>query len=239
MSSRGTSIWSHPEPEKRRPRFSRGQIAEIAFQLADREGFEAVSIRRIAAELGAGVMSLYTYVRTKDDLIDLMDDAVMGEILVGGDALPDDWRDAVRLIARRTRDAFLRHPWAATSLQRSLPGPNALQHAEESLAALASAPLTAADKLELLGLVDDLVVGHAIRAAETRVRLATDEDVLQDAIDRGTAELRSGRYPHTEALLGGHDARDVLGELAGPARDEARLERGLDAILSQFPPSNG
>jgi AcrR family transcriptional regulator len=238
MSSRGTSIWSHPEPEKRGPRFSRRQIAEVALKIADREGFEAASIRRIAAELGAGVMSLYTYVRTKDDLVDLMDDAVMGELLVG-EALPDDWRDAVRLIARRTRDAFLRHPWAATSLQRSLPGPNALQHAEESLAALASAPLTAADKLELLGLVDDLVVGHAIRAAETRLRLAISEDVLQDAIDRGTAELRSGRYPHTEALLGGHDARDVLGELAGPARDEARLERGLEAILSQYPPSTG
>jgi AcrR family transcriptional regulator len=239
MSSRAVSIWSHPEPGKRRPRYSRSQIAETALRIADGEGFEAVSMRRIANELGAGVMSLYKYVRTKDDLIDLMDDAVMGELLVGHEGLPDDWRDAVKLIAQRTRDAFLRHPWAATSLQRSIPGPNALRHAEESLAALASAPLTPGDKLELLGLVDDLVIGHAIRAAETRVRLATDEEVLQAAIDLGTAELRSGRYPHTEALLGGRDARDVLGELAGPARDAARLERGLEAILSVFSPSNG
>jgi AcrR family transcriptional regulator len=237
MSSRAVSIWSHPEPGKRRPRFSRAQIADTALRIADREGFEAVSMRRIASELGAGVMSLYKYVRTKDDLIDLMDDAVMGELLVGGEALPDDWREAVRLIARRTRDAFLRHPWAATSLRRSLPGPNALRHSEESLAALASAPLTVAEKLELLGLVDDFVVGHAIRAAETRARLTIDEDVLQDAIDLGTAELRSGRYPYTEALLAGRDARDVLGELAGPARDAARLEHGLKAILALFPPS--
>jgi AcrR family transcriptional regulator len=232
MSSRGVSIWSHPEPGKRRPRFSRQQIAASALAIADREGFEAVSMRRIAADLGAGAMSLYRYVRTKDDLVDLMDDAVMGELVVPDGEFPAEWRAAVTLVARRTRDAFLRHPWAAGSLQRAVPGPNALRHAEQSLAALAKAPFTAVEKLQLLALVDDLVVGHAIRATESRSRISMDEAQLQEAIDLGTAELHSGRYPEAEALFGGGNQSDLLAQVIGPENDAARFERGLAAILA-------
>jgi AcrR family transcriptional regulator len=206
-------------------------MAEVALAIADREGFEAVSMRRIAGELGAGVMSLYRYVRTKDDLVDLMDDAVMGELLVPDGELPTDWREATSVIARRTREAFLRHPWAATSLQHAVPGPNALRHSEQSLAAVATTPLGGRDKLELLGIIDDFVLGHAIRAAQFRARMGIDEDSVQAVIDLGTVELQSGRYPHTEALLADADARDVLGDLVGPEHDLARFERGLSAIL--------
>jgi hypothetical protein len=189
-------------------------------------------MRRIAADLGAGAMSLYRYVRTKDDLVDLMDDAVMGELVVPDGEFPAEWRAAVTLIARRTRDAFQRHPWAAGSLQRAVPGPNALRHAEQSLAALTNAPFTAVEKLQLLALVDDLVVGHAIRAAESRSRLSMDGAQLQEAIDLGTAELHSGRYPEAEALFGGGYPSDLLAQVIGPENDAARFERGLAAILA-------
>ena len=92
-------IWVRPEPGTRRPRFTREQIAATA--LADRgplRAFEAVSMRRIAAELGAGTMTLYHYVRTKDDLKDLLDDAIVGEALV------PDGRAAVRLARSAHRD---------------------------------------------------------------------------------------------------------------------------------------
>ena len=81
-------IWARPGPGARKPRFSREQIAAAALAIADTEGFDAVSIRRVAAELGAGTMSLYRYISAKADLVALMDDAIMGESLVPDGQLP-------------------------------------------------------------------------------------------------------------------------------------------------------
>ena len=67
-------------------------------------------MRRLAAELGAGTMTLYHYVHSKDDLIALMEDAIMGELLVPDGQLPTDWRQALTAIAHRTRATFRRHP---------------------------------------------------------------------------------------------------------------------------------
>ena len=78
---------SRPAPG-RRPRFNQDQIADIAFGIADREGFDAVSMRRVARELGAGTMTLYHYVRTKDELVSLMDDRLMGHLLVSDEESP-------------------------------------------------------------------------------------------------------------------------------------------------------
>src|SRR5271156_4306545 len=92
---------------------SREKIADAALAIADAEGFASVSMRRVAQELGVGTMSLYYYVKTKDDLIAVMDDALMGEALLP--SVPKDWRRALTEIATRTHDLFLRHPWALVS----------------------------------------------------------------------------------------------------------------------------
>src|SRR3954470_19180547 len=78
-------LWTRPSPSTRRPRFTRDEIASTAIRIADTEGFAAVSMRRIAAELDSGTMTLYHYVRTKDELLTLIVNAVMGEVVV-----PDD-----------------------------------------------------------------------------------------------------------------------------------------------------
>src|SRR5262244_701385 len=129
MSSTRASgpIWARPEPGGRRPRFTRQQIAAVALAIADAEGFDAVSMRRIAAELGAGTMTLYYYVRTKDELIALMDDAIMGEILIPEDEIPEGWREGMAEIARRSHAIFVRHPWSLESLRNAEGGPNALR----------------------------------------------------------------------------------------------------------------
>src|SRR3954452_23863804 len=75
-------IWLRQEPSAARSAHTRSEIAAAALQLADAEGFEAVSMRRVAQALGAGTMTLYNYVRTKYELLALMDDAIMGEVLV-------------------------------------------------------------------------------------------------------------------------------------------------------------
>jgi AcrR family transcriptional regulator len=225
-----TAIWDRPEPAARRPRFSRDQIAAAALAIADSEGFEAVTMRRIAGALGAGTMSLYRYIETKDDLLALIDDAILGEAVVSGE-LPADWRDAIALIARRSVQAYLRHPWAIQALQgRSAPsgaaGPNALRHFEQCLAALARSPLSQPARLDLLGIVDDYVYGHALRAAELAERAPESNDAAA-MLAHIQSRLPAADFPQLAALAAGTAARS----LADPGLLEARFELGLRFII--------
>ena len=95
-------VWTRAE-RARQARFNRDDIAAAAIRIADTEGFEAVSMRRLAAELDAGTMSLYHYVRTKDELLTLVVDALMGEVVLPADQpMPGDWRAAITSIAERS-----------------------------------------------------------------------------------------------------------------------------------------
>lgn len=111
-SSRGV-IWDRPERAARgpAPSLSREQITTAAVTLADTQGIEAVSMRAMAAELGVGAASLYRYVARKDELIDLMVDAVMGNDLQF--EVRGDWREDLRSFAHGLRAMTLRHPWMA------------------------------------------------------------------------------------------------------------------------------
>ncbi|HTU05038.1 MAG TPA: TetR/AcrR family transcriptional regulator, partial [Trebonia sp.] len=140
-------------------RFSREQLAQVAFQIADRDGFDAVSMRRVARELGAGTMTLYSYVRTKDELVALMDDHLMGELLVSEQELARPWRDALTAILRRTYRLRLQHPWSLTALQNAGAGLNALRHAEQTLAALEGSPFSDEQKLTVMAVTDSFVDG--------------------------------------------------------------------------------
>lgn len=228
-------IWTRPEPGTRKPRFSRGQIAAAALAIADSEGFEAVSIRRVAAELGAGTMTLYRYISAKADLITLMDDAIMGESLIPDGQLPGGWREAVAAIARATRTALLRHPWAVQALQgrggagqEGAFGPNGIRHFEQSLAAVATAPLDTTAKLDLLTIVDDYVFGHVLRAAEQQARSAAGPPEDGAEIARYIEGLLAGGgYPHLSELA----SDPAASSLADPAQLDRRFERGLTALL--------
>jgi AcrR family transcriptional regulator len=227
-------IWVRPEPGTRRARFSREQIAAAALAIADAEGFEAVSMRRIAGQLGAGTMSLYRYISTKDDLVTLMDDALMGESLVPEVELPADWRAALTMIARQTRAALLRHPWAVVSLQgRGAAGqdgsfgPNGLRHFEQSLAALDGAPLDTAAKLELLTIVDDYVMGSVLRSGEMQDRNEADPQYAAAVMEFITGQLATGEFPRIAAL----SQDPAAAGLTDPDRVEARFERGLALLI--------
>jgi AcrR family transcriptional regulator len=242
-------IWSEPAPGRRRPRLSREQIAQAALAIADREGFAAVSMRRVAEELGAATMTLYYYIRTKDDLVALMDDALMAEVHVTEDVLALGWREALAAIARKTRDAFMNHPWALYELRGVRSGPNAMVHVEQSLTAVADCPLDDAGRLQLLGIVDDFAFGHALRA-QTRWHRPDEgvEDI--DARQRMVAFMRelmgSGRYPRLAAMVGpiaeAGPNDDARAEADGGDQNpwskqdpEQAFERGLAAILDAAP----
>src|ERR1700726_4145195 len=99
---------------RKRLQLTREKIAAVALAIADAEGFPAVSMRRVAQELDVGTMSLYYYVKTKDDLVAVMDDALMGEALLP--SLPKGWQRAMMEIAKRTHAVFIRHPWALAAM---------------------------------------------------------------------------------------------------------------------------
>ncbi len=229
-------IWARPEPAARLPRFSRERIAQVALAIADAEGFAAVTMRRVAAELGSGTMSLYRYISTKADLAALLADALMGEAVIPDGELPGDWRAALAMIAHRTRDVYLHHPWAIAGLQgeagggQSAPmGPNGLRHFEQSLAALDGAPFDMHGKLDLLTIVDDYVMGHVLRTAQMHAsaRTGTGPAEAAELMKFVHAELSSGRFPQLQAMT-----EDPGGPLAvDAARLEARFELGLNALI--------
>jgi AcrR family transcriptional regulator len=160
-------IWARPEPRGRgqRAALSRAEIARVALAIADKEGLEAVSIRRLARELQSGAMSLYHYFDTRDELLDLMGDQVAGEMLVP--ELPSDWRKALKAIAHHTRDTFHNHPWMLMTLQeRPRVSPNMLRHIEQSTRAvlpLAALGCSEARISRIVVAVDDYTVGYTLR----------------------------------------------------------------------------
>jgi AcrR family transcriptional regulator len=165
MPNRASELAWEDEDQPAAGGLSRHAVVQAAVAIADAEGIAAVSIRRVAARLGARPMSLYTYIASKDDLLDLMIDEVVGDVLVP-EPLPEDWRDALTEIARRSHDGFVAHSWALAAFGnrvRTRVGPNVQRHAEQSFAALAVLDLSHKDARSVLEIVDDYTIGHALR----------------------------------------------------------------------------
>ncbi|HEY0192584.1 MAG TPA: TetR/AcrR family transcriptional regulator [Kofleriaceae bacterium] len=226
-------IWTRPAPGTRQPKLTRERIAEVALAIADGEGFAEVSMRRIALELGVGTMTLYYYVKTKDDLHALIDDEISGQMILADDELPRGWRAGLIAIAHRTRDVFVRHPWALRLLPGARVGPNHMQHIEQSLAVVEDAPVDTQGKLRMLSIVDDYVFGHVLRATET-VSHPGDQRVMKLVADFFDEQIGTGRYPHIEAMLDGKDTFSAFGQFAQWMTEDVRFELGLSSILDGF-----
>jgi AcrR family transcriptional regulator len=203
------------ERGSRQPMLSRARIAEAAISIADSEGFEAVSMRHVAELLGVGTMSLYYHVKTKGELLALMDDALMAQNLLpvvtktGGAGLFE--------IAMNTCALLLRHPWALFAMRGSSPGPNTARHVEQCLEVLADTKLSLKEKMRLLDMVDDFVFGYVLRETESR------EEVDPEF---GQALLETGEFPELAKAY----RKDF------PISDPKRIERGLKAIIGSVLP---
>ena len=230
MSKSSEPIWARAEPGARRPRHSREQIAAAALAVADSEGIEAVSMRRVAEELGAGTMTLYHYVRTKAELLDLMDDTIMAEVIVPDDELSANWREALTAIATRSHAAFVRHPWALQGLRDARGGPNGMKHLEQTIGAVARLGLPFPQQLEIALVVDDYVFGYVLRSAQDTHRKDMDERALAMAPYIGTL-LETGEYPHVDALLGRDDILGSITKMMEVFRDPGRFGRGLERLM--------
>ena len=222
-------IWAVTAPGARRPSLSREKIAEAAMNIADFEGFEALSMRRVAEVLDVGTMTLYHYVRTKDDLLTLVEDALMGETGRACDPLPDVWQPAIITLALATRATYLRHPWALRATTGARVGPNAMWHIELSLRAVASLPVCLDHKLQILAIVDDYVFGHCASVVRTRSQQQFDRKTRKALNAAMTSHLDD--FPLLRAVVGDGDPVDVLVRSSGAASEDAHFELGLGVLL--------
>jgi AcrR family transcriptional regulator len=216
-------LWpSSVQPRRgRKPVYSREAITAAAVALADAAGLEAVTMRKVAAQVGAGVMSLYSYAPDKETLLNLMVDHVSGE-LPATDALTGDWRADLKAIAHLQRAHMLRHPWLPAALStRRVPGPNTLAFLERALAALRPTGLDGAAKLEIFAQLTAFVAGHVAH------------EVMQAAAaqspDRAAAEAR---YLAAVAADGHHpELAEALSAPGRPLAPEATFTRFLNRLI--------
>jgi AcrR family transcriptional regulator len=230
-------VWLRREPASRRPSHSRADIARAAVEIADTEGFDAVSMRRVAQRLGAGTMTLYHYVRNKEELIALMGDAVMAEVLVPEGELSGDWRTALTQIAIRTRNAFKAHHWVFQRMDDGTPGPNGLRHFEQTLEAVASLGLGRQETFELIGQVDDYVFGYALR--EVQEAGEQEHGWPPEVVDFFKREMATGDYPLIRDFFGDDFEASfeyVVQFMTEESRFERSLARLLDGIEAAFSP---
>ncbi|GAA2615483.1 TetR/AcrR family transcriptional regulator C-terminal domain-containing protein [Dactylosporangium fulvum] len=238
------SIWMQPENVERsgpgrRPGYSRAQIVEVAVRIADAEGIDAATMRRIAQEMGTGAMSLYRYVPKRDDLIDLMLDAVLGEI-----DLPErasgDWRADLSLVAHRTRGVGLSHPWQVALARRPTLGPNSLRVYDFMLGALDGFGLHIDEMTSLSGMVSDYV------ASAVRDEIGWLDHARHTGMDRRQwmAEyvgpyvrrvVESGKYPMFNRTI--REGR--LSHMSPDARFRYGLDHVLNGIAAALPASPG
>jgi AcrR family transcriptional regulator len=221
-------LWTRSEPSARRPRFTHDEIAQAAMRIADTEGFDALSMRRLAAELDAGTMTLYHYVRTKDEVLTLLVDAVMGEIILGPDEpLPADWRAAMTTIANRSRAAVQRHAWILDMTDDPALGPNSVRHFDQSLEAVASLPISLTEKFDIVSVVDEYVFGFCLTEREGRHPDAEDGGIVAYV----NSLIGTGDYPQLAALMDEYGLDEAWEQIEAHRKDPERFDRNLRRLL--------
>jgi AcrR family transcriptional regulator len=200
-------------------RLSRESIAQAATAIADTDGVDAVSMRRVAAYLGVGTMSLYHHVRDKRGLITAMSDAIMDEQIIPADEVPDGWRAGLAEIGRRAYELFSSHPWILAGwheADRGEPGISMVHHIEQTLAIVAELDfLTVSERFDLTGLIDEYVVGHAMHTSS----VVSAEPGWMSYIE---AMAKSGDFPNLAA---------AFTEAPPETPPEHDFEQGLQIVL--------
>jgi AcrR family transcriptional regulator len=197
------------------------RMVTVAVHLADHRGWEALSMRRIASELGSGVMSLYYYVPSKADLLDLALDAALGEIQLPPSP-SGNWREDLHWLAMEIRGCLKRHVWVPGLMgSRPAAGPNRLRQFEFALAAVSSLGPDIKLMCRMVGSLYIYVFGFvALELSEGKaLRQAGFNKVAAPYVERLIA---SGEFPNVERFL--REGR------SSPPDDEA-FAQGLDLVL--------
>ncbi|MFH8405176.1 TetR/AcrR family transcriptional regulator [Streptomyces sp. NPDC018019] len=232
-------LWGTGERPTRGPKpgLTLDRIVGAAVAVADAEGIGAVSMRRVAAELGVGTMSLYRYVPGKGELLDLMLDRIAAFDPAGFPGPEAGWRTVLETVARGQWQVHHRHPWLLQVDQtRPLLGPNSVNALEYTLRGLSGVPLRDPEKIRLLTILEGYVAG----AARTRLNSAmaekrtgiTDEEWWKIQGPFLVRAMESGRYPHLAQLSEDTFATDE--DWDGDALFELGLARLLDGFAADI-----
>jgi AcrR family transcriptional regulator len=214
-------------PERRQP-LSKERVIQTAVALADREGIDSLSMRRLAQALGVAAMTLYHYVPNKEELLDGMVEVVFAEIAVP--ASDGEWRTALRARAVSTRAALNRHPWAIGLLEsRRTPGPESMRLHNDVLGCLREAGFSIELAVHAYSVQDAYIYGFAQQ--EKSVPFESPEEItaviadqvknVEESPDLGAL---ADEYPYIAEVVVGHIATSGY-----DFRDE--FEYGLDLIL--------
>jgi len=197
------------------------RITGAAVRVADSDGLAAVSMRRVAGELGVPVMTLYSHVPGKRELLDLMLDATLGELYPDEQApTAGNWRARVEAVARANRLFFLRHPWAL-SVGRPPPGPNRVRKYELELRAIDGMGLSEVQ----MDLLLTLIFGFVRSAVADSPGTAAVGEPVETAVSH---EVDADRFPTAARVARAVAARP---DAVDPDRSfEFGLERLLDGI---------
>lgn len=220
------------------PRGSRGprqkvsvdEVVDAGIALADEEGIDAVSIRKVAERLGIGAMSLYTYVESKSELVDLMIDRVVGLVPRAMDpAVP--WRQRLEVVAREEWEHYLRHPWVLqVDTSRPPLGPGISDRYEYQLSAIEGIGLSDLDMDAVVTLVAGFVASAARSHLEAqRGRLSstqTDEEWWEANIPVLTEVMDAARY-----RISGRVGSAAGEEYNAPSDPLRAFEFGLARVL--------
>jgi AcrR family transcriptional regulator len=208
---------SRAEP---RTRLSRDRVLAAAMAHADEGGLEALSMRKLAEDLGVAPMALYRHVANRDDLIDGMVDVVFGEIdlPVAG----TDWKTAMRQRAISLRDVLARHRWAIGLMEsRTNPGPANLGHHDAVLGNLRAGGFSVVMAAHAYSLLDSYVYGFAL--TKMNLPFEADQDVGEVA-ESMLEPFPANAYPYLLEILTEHVMK--------PGYDYGdEFEYGLDVIL--------
>jgi AcrR family transcriptional regulator len=204
---------------------SKQRLVVEAIRLADREGVEELSMRRLAGALGAGAMSLYHYVANKEDLLDAMIDVVFEEIELPPEGT--DWQSAMRRRTVSAQQVLARHPWAIALMEsRTSPGPAHLRHREAVTACLRRAGFSVVMATHANWLLDGYVYGFALQTAS--LPFDTADEFADMAEDVFLPQLPPDKFPYLN-----ESAAALVAAGYDPA-DEFIF--GLDLVLGALEP---
>ena len=193
------STQTDPDAAPRTP-LTRQRVLRAAVALADRGGVGALSMRKLAQELGVEAMSLYHHVANKDDILDGIVDVVFGEIeLPTGEA---GWEAAMRRRAVSAREALRRHPWATGLMEsRRTPGPANIRHHDAVLGVLRNAGFPVELAAHAYSLLDSYIYGFALQ--EASLPFHTPEETAEVAQEI-MAAFPADEYPHLAEIATEH-----------------------------------
>ena len=212
---------ARPKNALRREPLTRDRVLLVAVDVADRNGLEALSMRKLGQELGVDAMALYRHVRNKDDLLDGLVDVIVGQI---ERVEPDgNWKAALRAQALAARGVMLRHPWARRVLEeRGTAGLSVIAYVETVLGILHAGGFSVDLAHHALHVLSSRIFGFSQDLFETGRQPEPSPETAATMM-----RVMAERYPHVSEM-----ARSVTHEgVLGPCDDDFEFAFGLGLVL--------